>query len=147
MGRESGKKNREEELYGPIHQNKFKKEPKSAFGCGKSTWKVQWLLWRRRWNVWNVTRMNLLLPVSVDHFFGSHVFAVFAPVLGLMAVSKVSTKSLQKVWEGPCWERMWPFLDPWHVVEMCTTASSWNTIFRKMNTEMRGADLIVFRIN
>ena len=46
---------------------------------------------------------------------GSHVFAVFARALGLTEVRKVNTKSLQKVWEGPCWERMWPFLDPWDV--------------------------------
>ena len=64
--------------------------------------------------------------MSVDQHLGSHVFAVLAPVLGLMAVSNVSTESLQKVWEGPCWERMWPFLDPWDVVGMRTTASSWN---------------------
>ena len=42
-------------------------------------------------------------------------------------VSKVNMKSLQKVWEGPCREGMWIFLDPCDVVEMRTTASSWNT--------------------
>ena len=33
-------------------------------------------------------------------------------------VSEVNTKGLRKVWEGPCWEGMWPFPDPWHVAEM-----------------------------
>ena len=39
-----------------------------------------------------------------------------------MAVSAVGAKSLQKVWEGPCWEGM----DPKDVVGLRTTASIWN---------------------
>ena len=50
-----------------------------------------------------------MLPETVDQNVGSHVVAVSLLFLGLMAVSKVSTESLQKVWEGPCWEGMWPF--------------------------------------
>ena len=46
------------------------------------------------------------------------------PVLGLMAVSKASTKSLQKAEEGPCWGGMWPFLDPWDVVGLHTTGKA-----------------------
>ena len=40
--------------------------------------KVQRLLWRRRWNVWNGIRVNLLQQVNGDQNFGSRVFAVFA---------------------------------------------------------------------
>ena len=40
-------------------------------------------------------------------------------------ITEVNTKGLAKSWEGP-WEAMWPFLDPWDVVVMRTTASSWN---------------------
>ena len=56
------------------------------------------------------------------------VFADFAPVLGLMTVSGASMKSLQTVWEKPFFVEngTWPFLDPWTVVGMGTTASSWN---------------------
>ena len=43
-----------------------------------------------------------------------------------MEISKVNMKSLQQVLYLPCWEGMWVFLDPWDVVGMRTTASSWN---------------------
>ena len=39
-------------------------------------------------------------------------------------------KILQKknVWEGPCWEGVWPYLDPWDVVRLRTTSSFWNVL-------------------
>ena len=37
----------------------------------------------------------------------------------------VGAKILQKMWEGPCWEGVWPSLDPWDVVGLRTTASVW----------------------
>ena len=43
-----------------------------------------------------------------------------------MAVSAACAKSLQKVWGGSSWEGVWPFLDPWDVVGLRTTASVWN---------------------
>ena len=42
---------------------------------------------------------------NLQRWWGSHVFAVFALALGLVGVSKVNTKSLQKVWKGPCLEK------------------------------------------
>ena len=51
---------------------------------------------------------------------GSHVFAVFARALSLMEVSKVNTKSLQRVWEG---DKMWPFLDAWDTITIPTTGT------------------------
>ena len=30
------------------------------------------------------------------------------------------------MWEGPYWEGVWPFLDPWEAVGLLTTASAWN---------------------
>ena len=38
-------------------------------------------------------------------------------------ISGNDTRSLRQVLEGPCREGLWPFLDPWDVVEMRTTAS------------------------
>ena len=39
-------------------------------------------------------------------------------------------RNLRQVWEGPCWEGMWPFvepfLEPWDASEMPATASRWN---------------------
>ena len=43
-----------------------------------------------------------------------------------MAANVVGAIILQKVWEGPCWEGVWPFLDPWDVVGLRTTATVWN---------------------
>ena len=63
------------------------KAAKDREGLGKNTYKVQWLLWRRRWNVWKGMTVNPLPPVTVDKNWGSRVFVVL---------------SLQKVWEGPC---------------------------------------------
>ena len=37
----------------------------------------------------------------------------------------VGAKTLQKMWEGPHWEGVWPFLDPWDVVGLHRTASVW----------------------
>ena len=34
--------------------------------------------------------------------------------------------SVQKVWEGSCWEGMWLVLDPLDVVGLRTTGSIWN---------------------
>ena len=44
----------------------------------------------------------------------------------MMAVSAVCGRSLQKVWEGLCGKGLWPFVDPWDVVGLRTTASIWN---------------------
>ena len=38
----------------------------------------------------------------------------------------VSAKILQKMWEGPHWEGVWPCLDPWDVVRLRTSSSYWN---------------------
>ena len=43
-----------------------------------------------------------------------------------MAAKVVGAIILQKAWEGPCWEGVWPFLDPTDVVGLRTTASVWN---------------------
>ena len=43
-----------------------------------------------------------------------------------VAVSVAGAEILQKMWEGPCWEGVWPFLDPWDVVGLRTAASVWN---------------------
>ena len=45
---------------------------------------------------------------------------------GSEGIDKGNEEISEKVWEGPWWEGMWPFLDPWDVVEMRMTASSWN---------------------
>ena len=45
-----------------------------------------------------------------------------------MACSIVGAKILQKMWEGPYWEGVWPYLDPWDVVGLRTTSSVWNVL-------------------
>ena len=45
-----------------------------------------------------------------------------------MAANVVGAKILQKMWEGPYREEVWPFLDPWYVVGLRTTASVWNIL-------------------
>ena len=37
-----------------------------------------------------------------------------------MACSDVGTKILQEMWEGTFWEGVWPCLDPWDSVRLCT---------------------------
>ena len=99
-------KDREDEFYDPTHQ----KEPKPDWYCRKITLKVGRQRWRRRWN-------GLKPPMTAE--FGVHMsFCLsscppgwrpmqFVPcVVGLVEVSKVNTKNLQRVWEGPCWEGM-----------------------------------------
>ena len=41
----------------------------------------------------------------------------------VVVVKKSFAKFLQKMWEGPCWEGVWPFLDPWDVFCLRTTSS------------------------
>ena len=101
-----------------ITTKKFRGETQLVKSCGMPNLEAERPLCQNCW--------CLVQQVNGDKFLGSHVFAVFALALGFMAVSKVNTKSLQKVWEGPCWKRMWPFLDTWDVVGRRTTASSWN---------------------
>ena len=43
-----------------------------------------------------------------------------------MARSIVGAKSLQKKWEGPHWEGVWPCLDPCDIVRLRTSSSYWN---------------------
>ena len=43
-----------------------------------------------------------------------------------MAAKVVGAKILQKMRDGPCWEGVWPYLDPWDVLKLRTTASVWN---------------------
>ena len=43
-----------------------------------------------------------------------------------MAANVVGAKISQKMWDGPWWEGVWPFLDPWDVVGLRTAASVWN---------------------
>ena len=56
------------------------------------------------------------------------VFAVRGcqPFAVAMACSIVGMKILKKMWEGPCWEGVWPHLDPWDVVGLRTTSGVWN---------------------
>ena len=60
-----------------------------------------------------------------DQLSESHRSFHFVPVSSWMATNMVGAKILQKVWEGPCWEGVWPSLDPWDVVGLRTTASVW----------------------
>ena len=43
-----------------------------------------------------------------------------------MACSCVCTKILQKMWEGPFWEGVWPCLDPLDSVRLRTASTYWN---------------------
>ena len=43
-----------------------------------------------------------------------------------MSCSCVSTEILQKMWERPFWEGVWPYFDPWDSVRLCTASVEWN---------------------
>ena len=43
-----------------------------------------------------------------------------------LACSCVGTEILQKMWEGPFWEGVWPCLDPWDSVHLRTASTYWN---------------------
>ena len=43
-----------------------------------------------------------------------------------MACSCVGTKILQKMWEGPFCEGVWPCVDPWDSVRLRTACTYWN---------------------
>ena len=45
-----------------------------------------------------------------------------------MGCSIAGAKILQKMWEGPYWEGVWLCLDPWDVVRLRTSSSSWNVL-------------------
>ena len=45
-----------------------------------------------------------------------------------MAANLVGAKTLQKIWEGCCWEGVWIFLNPWDVEVLGTTTSVWNVL-------------------
>ena len=47
-------------------------------------------------------------------------------VVVAMASSIVGAKILRELLEGPCWEGVWPCLDPWDVVRLRTSSSHWN---------------------
>ena len=70
-------------------------------------------------------RVNLLQQLNGDSNFGSHAFAVFDRAFGLMEVSKVNVKSLQKVWEGPAGKGCGLFVIPGKV-GMRTKTRNWN---------------------
>ena len=38
----------------------------------------------------------------------------------------MGAKILQKMREGPCWDGVWPHLDPWDVVRLRTSSSVWS---------------------
>ena len=93
-------------------------DPARVWNCVKNISKIRWRLWRRRWSAWK-------LPANVGIWFhrlslSSFVFA--------MAFSIAGAKFLRKMWEGPYWEEVWPFLDPWDVVGLRTTFSVWNVL-------------------
>ena len=67
--------------------------------------------WRKRWNAWKI-------PSGAGIWFRSFVVA--------MACSIVGAKILQNMRQGPCWEGVWPHLDPWDVVRLSTSSSPWN---------------------
>ena len=53
-------------------------------------------------------------------------FAWLPIVVVAMARSMVDAKIVQKRWEGPNWEGVWPCLDPWDVVRLRTSSTHWN---------------------
>ena len=43
-----------------------------------------------------------------------------------MACSLVGAGFLQKMWERPFWEGVWPYLDPWGSARLRTASTHWN---------------------
>ena len=84
--------------------------------CGKNISKTRWRHWRKHWNVRRI-------PIKVGIWFHSLSLPAFVVA---MAFSIAGTKIVQKMWEGPCSKGVWPCVDPWDVVRLRTSSSSWN---------------------
>ena len=84
---------------------------KNVWNLGRNISKTRWRHWRKRRNVWRI-------PARVGIWLHSWS-------LPAMACSIVGAKILQKTWEGPYWEGVWPHPD--HGM-MCarTTSCFWN---------------------
>ena len=89
---------------------------KSAWNCVKNISKSRWRHWQKRWNVWRIL-------LGVDSWFHSLSLPAFFVA---MAFGIAGAKILQKMWEGPYWEGVWPHLDPWDVVRLRTSSRVWN---------------------
>ena len=53
-----------------------------------------------------------------------------------LACSCVGTKNLQKMWDGPFWEGVWPCLDPWDSVRLRTPRKcgpAWRALFLSLS--------------
>ena len=85
-------------------------EQKPVWNCGKNISMIRWQRWRRRSNAWRQ-------PIKVGIWF--HSLSLPTSVVA-MAFSIAGAKSFLKMWEGPCWEGVWPSLD--HVVGLRTTS-------------------------
>ena len=75
-------------------------EQKLASICGKNVSKTRSLPWQKRW--------NRKKPYHGWHLVSQCVVASFCR---RMACSIAGAKMLQKMWEGPYWEGVWPCLD------------------------------------
>ena len=52
------------------------------------------------------------------------VHSVSLPAFDVAIACNIAVaKILQKMWEGPCWEGVWLWLDPWDVVRLRTSSS------------------------
>ena len=77
---------RGEEYYDPARKISWA-EQKLAWICGKTTSKTRLWPWQQRWTAWKI-------PFSAGFWF-----VAWLPVRGGC--------TLQKMWEGPCWEGVW----------------------------------------
>ena len=78
---------------------------KLAWVCGKTISKTRLWPWQKRWNAWQI-------PTRVGFWF--HSVSLLVLVVAM--------------WEGAYWEGVWLCLDPWGVVRLRTSSSSWNDL-------------------
>ena len=65
-------------------------------------------------------------PAESVGVFGSFLFSAGFANRG--GCNGLGAKILQQMWEGPCWEGVLPWLDPWDVVLLRTSSSYWNVL-------------------
>ena len=98
-------KDREEKNFmAQLVKKTFMKRTQTRLGMWEELFKkVQWLPW--------LLVLECLFAANQEVWV--HRSFLSELLSSLMAVSAACAKTLQKVWEGPCWEGMWYFLDLW----------------------------------
>ena len=55
-----------------------------------------------------------------------------------MACGREGSGLVQKMWDKPLWEGVWPCLDPWDSVRLRTASTHWNVPRKYWNVDYSG---------